>query len=118
MAADPGPKVRVPLDRPQTSEELAFYARSHTVLTICALLLFPPFGLLAIFFAQKVKLLPRHCSSYPQKPIPMLPLLQTKEANQYSDWEDAYLNSARTIWIDVIGILVGLGIIYFCVLYV
>ncbi|XP_059132138.1 transmembrane protein PMIS2-like [Peromyscus eremicus] len=95
MAAEPGPKVRVPLGRPQTSEELAFYAQSHTVLTICALLLFPPFGLLAIFFAQK-----------------------TKEANEYSDWEDAYLNSARTIWIDVIGILVGLGIIYFCVLYV
>lgn len=47
----------------------------------------------------------------------MLPLLQTKEANQYSDWEDAYLNSTRTIWMDVLGILVGLGIIYYYVLF-
>ncbi|XP_076409606.1 transmembrane protein PMIS2 [Peromyscus maniculatus bairdii] len=94
MAEAAGRKVRQPLGRPQTSEELAFYARTHIFLTICALLLCPPFGLLGLLFAHK-----------------------TKEANQYSDWEDAYLNSTRTIWMDVLGILVGLGIIYYYVLF-
>ena len=47
-----------------------------------------------------------------------LPFLQTKEANKKSQWEEAYINSGRTGWLDVFAILIGLGIIYFLVLFV
>ncbi|XP_005400126.1 PREDICTED: uncharacterized protein C11orf91 homolog isoform X4 [Chinchilla lanigera] len=41
----------------------------------------------------------------------------TTEANEKSDWEQAYANSARTGWLDVCAILIGLGLIYGLVLY-
>lgn len=59
------PKNKRQLDRPQTEEELAFYARNHFIMTICAVILFPPFGLAALYFSRQVKLFPRHCSSCP-----------------------------------------------------
>lgn len=57
----PGPKVRTPLDRPQTPEELAFYARNHWELTVLALILFLPLGLPGLHFSREVKLSLRHC---------------------------------------------------------
>ncbi|CAH7364358.1 transmembrane protein PMIS2 [Phodopus roborovskii] len=94
-AERPAPKIRKPLNRPQTTEELGFYAQNHFIMTICAVILFPPFGLIGLYFSRK-----------------------TNEANKDSDWEDAYLNSSRTIWIDVFGILAGLAIIYTYVLLI
>ncbi|XP_027286871.1 transmembrane protein PMIS2-like [Cricetulus griseus] len=94
--AEPQPsKCKKPLNRPQTAEELGFYAPKHKVMTILALLLFPPFGLLALYFS-----------------------FQTDEANKCSDWEVAYTNSTRTMWFDVLGILAGLGLIYAYVLLI
>uniref|UniRef100_A0A8C6FFW2 PMIS2 transmembrane protein n=1 Tax=Moschus moschiferus TaxID=68415 RepID=A0A8C6FFW2_MOSMO len=79
----------------QTTEELLFYAPDYLCLTIVAIILFPPLGIPALLFSRK-----------------------TKEANQKSDWEEAYINSGRTGWLDVFAILVGLGIIYFLALFV
>ncbi|VFV40606.1 riken cdna 4930479m11 gene [Lynx pardinus] len=78
-----------PPEKTQTPEELAFYAPNYLCLTILAVILFPPLGLIAIFFSYK-----------------------TSQANKNSEWEDAYLNSGRTGWLDVFAILIGLGIIY------
>ncbi|XP_045297199.1 transmembrane protein PMIS2 [Leopardus geoffroyi] len=78
-----------PPEETQTPEELAFYAPNYLCLTILAVILFPPLGLIAIFFSYK-----------------------TSQANKNSEWEDAYLNSGRTGWLDVFAILIGLGIIY------
>ncbi|XP_075834266.1 transmembrane protein PMIS2 [Microtus pennsylvanicus] len=89
------PQNKRQLDRPQTEEELAFYARNHFIMTICAVILFPPFGLAALYFSR-----------------------QTDEANKCSDWEGAYANSTRTIWMDVFAILMGLALIYTYVLLI
>uniref|UniRef100_A0A8C6ASV8 Uncharacterized protein n=1 Tax=Monodon monoceros TaxID=40151 RepID=A0A8C6ASV8_MONMO len=78
----------------QTPEELAFHAPDYLCMTIIGILLFPPLGL------------------------PALPFLQTKDANKNSDWEEAYINSGRTGWLDVFAILIGLGIIYYYALFV
>ncbi|XP_065754416.1 transmembrane protein PMIS2 [Phocoena phocoena] len=79
----------------QTPEELAFHAPDYLCMTIIGILLFPPLGLPAGFFCHK-----------------------TKEANKNSDWEEAYINSGRTGWLDVFAILIGLGIIYYYALFV
>ncbi|KAJ1073592.1 hypothetical protein K5549_021090, partial [Capra hircus] len=79
----------------QTREELLFYAPDYLCLTIAAVILFPPLGIPALVFSGK-----------------------TKEANKKSEWEEAYINSGRTGWLDVFAILIGLGIIYFLVLFV
>uniref|UniRef100_A0A673VK35 PMIS2 transmembrane protein n=1 Tax=Suricata suricatta TaxID=37032 RepID=A0A673VK35_SURSU len=78
-----------PLEERQTPEELAFYAPNYMCLTILAVIVFPPLGLIAIFFSHK-----------------------TQQANKNSEWEDAYINSSRTGWLDVFAILIGLGLIY------
>ncbi|XP_008247746.1 transmembrane protein PMIS2 [Oryctolagus cuniculus] len=78
----------------QTKEELAFYAPNYLCMSIFAVLLFFPLGLAACYFSHK-----------------------TTQANRESKWEEAYLNSGRTGWLSVFGILIGLGIIYGCVLY-
>ncbi|XP_047565622.1 transmembrane protein PMIS2 [Lutra lutra] len=83
-----------PPKEPQTPEELAFYAPNYLCLTILAILLFPPLGLIAVFFTYK-----------------------TWQANKNSQWEDAYINSGRTGWLDVFAILIGLGIIYVYALF-
>ncbi|CAO2625907.1 Transmembrane protein PMIS2 [Lemmus lemmus] len=64
-------------------------------MTICAVILFPPLGLAALYFSR-----------------------QTDEANKCSDWEGAYTNSTRTIWMNVFAILVGLALIYTFVLLI
>nr|XP_045011115.1 transmembrane protein PMIS2-like [Jaculus jaculus] len=98
-AAAPGapgasaPPVK-PLGRPQTPEELAFYAPDHFFLTVMAVILCPPLGLAALHFRSQIK-----------------------EDNKNSYWEGAYLNSSRTVWLDVFAILIGLGVIYGLVLY-
>ncbi|XP_060254480.1 transmembrane protein PMIS2 [Ovis aries] len=92
----------------QTREELLFYAPDYQCLTIAAIILFPPLGIPALVFSGKVN----------QNPNLKLPFLQTKEANEKSEWEEAYINSGRTGWLDVFAILIGLGIIYFLVLFV
>ncbi|XP_045041319.1 transmembrane protein PMIS2 [Desmodus rotundus] len=79
----------------QTVEELAFYAPNYKCLTILAIILFLPLGLLALFFSH-----------------------QTLKANKNSDWEEAYVNSGRTGWLAVFAILIGLGIIYYYALFV
>ncbi|XP_029388053.1 transmembrane protein PMIS2-like [Mus pahari] len=84
---------RKPLDRPQTPDELKFYARNHAMLAVVALILFLPFGALALYFSH-----------------------QTNEANKCSAWEDAYRNSSRTMWFNVLAILIFLGLIYVVVL--
>uniref|UniRef100_A0A452V2Y1 PMIS2 transmembrane protein n=1 Tax=Ursus maritimus TaxID=29073 RepID=A0A452V2Y1_URSMA len=81
-----------PPQETQTPEELAFYAPNYLCLTILAAIIFPPLGLI-------------------------LPSLQTSQANKSSQWEDAYINSGRTGWLDVFAILIGLGIIYAYVLF-
>ncbi|XP_062031981.1 transmembrane protein PMIS2 [Lepus europaeus] len=78
----------------QTKEELAFYAPNYLCMAIFAVLLFFPLGLAACYFSHK-----------------------TTQANRESKWEEAYFNSGRTGWLSVFGILIGLGIIYGCVLY-
>ncbi|KAM8963284.1 transmembrane protein PMIS2 [Lycaon pictus] len=78
----------------QTPEELAFYAPNYIYLTILAVITFPPLGLLAVFFSYK-----------------------TMQANKNSQWEDAYINSGRTGWLDVFSILIGLAIIYVYALF-
>uniref|UniRef100_A0A8C0L2L7 PMIS2 transmembrane protein n=1 Tax=Canis lupus dingo TaxID=286419 RepID=A0A8C0L2L7_CANLU len=78
----------------QTPEELAFYAPNYIYLTILAVITFPPLGLLAVFFSYK-----------------------TTQANKNSQWEDAYINSGRTGWLDVFSILIGLAIIYVYALF-
>uniref|UniRef100_A0A8C6W9K2 PMIS2 transmembrane protein n=1 Tax=Nannospalax galili TaxID=1026970 RepID=A0A8C6W9K2_NANGA len=97
MALSPasGPKVRKPLGRPQTPEELAFYARNFFRLSVVAVVFFPPLGLAGLYFSK-----------------------QTDEANQCSDWEDAYRNSNRTVWVDMFSILTGIGLIYLYVLFI
>lgn len=42
----------------------------------------------------------------------MLPPLQAYGANQSSDWEDAYRNSSRALWFDVLAILIFLAVLY------
>ncbi|XP_029335598.1 transmembrane protein PMIS2 [Mus caroli] len=84
-----GAPGRKPLDRPQTPDELKFYARNYTLLAVLALILFLPFGLLALYFSH-----------------------QTNEANKCSAWEDAYRNSSRTMWFNMLAILAFIGIIY------
>ncbi|XP_013377839.1 PREDICTED: putative bifunctional UDP-N-acetylglucosamine transferase and deubiquitinase ALG13 isoform X2 [Chinchilla lanigera] len=117
-SAPPAPEAAPPPDAPpappapeqtptQTQEELDFYAPSYVCLTFTAIILFPPLGMLGLYFSRQGF----------WKPIPMLPSLQTTEANEKSDWEQAYANSARTGWLDVCAILIGLGLIYGLVLY-
>ncbi|XP_073913151.1 transmembrane protein PMIS2 [Castor canadensis] len=79
----------------QTPEELEFYAPVYKHLTIAGIVCFFPLGLAALHFSKK-----------------------TTEANQNSEWEDAYDNSARTVWLAVYAILVGLGLFYGFFLYV
>ncbi|XP_005400125.1 PREDICTED: uncharacterized protein LOC102023997 isoform X3 [Chinchilla lanigera] len=104
-SAPPAPEAAPPPDAPpappapeqtptQTQEELDFYAPSYVCLTFTAIILFPPLGMLGLYFSR-----------------------QTTEANEKSDWEQAYANSARTGWLDVCAILIGLGLIYGLVLY-
>ncbi|KAM5297469.1 transmembrane protein PMIS2 [Glossophaga mutica] len=92
-AAPPGEgeKLEVPT---QTIEELAFYAPDYKCLTVLAIILFLPLGLLALYFSH-----------------------QTLNANKNSDWEEAYNNSGRTGWLAVFAILIGLGIIYYYALF-
>ncbi|XP_073081694.1 transmembrane protein PMIS2 [Manis javanica] len=78
----------------QTPEELTFHATNDLYLTVMAVLFFPPLGLLAVFFCHK-----------------------TWKANRNSKWEDAYINSGRTVWMDVFSILISLGLIYAYALY-
>ncbi|XP_076790060.1 transmembrane protein PMIS2 [Arvicanthis niloticus] len=80
---------RKPLGRPQTADELKFYARNHLLLTILSMIIFLPLGAIGFYFSRK-----------------------TDEANRCSDWVDAYRNSTRTIWLDVFAILIGLGIVF------
>uniref|UniRef100_A0A8C6GJZ8 PMIS2 transmembrane protein n=1 Tax=Mus spicilegus TaxID=10103 RepID=A0A8C6GJZ8_MUSSI len=87
------PPERKPLDRPQTPDELKFYARNYALLALLALILFLPFGILAIYFSN-----------------------QTNKANKCSEWEDAYRNSSRTMWFNMLAILAFIGIIYILVL--
>ncbi|XP_045428322.1 transmembrane protein PMIS2 [Pipistrellus kuhlii] len=79
----------------QTAEEVAFYAPNYICLTILAIICFFPLGCLAMYFSHK-----------------------TTKANKKSKWEEAYINSGRTGWLDVFAILIGLGLLYFLVLYV
>nr|KAF6411341.1 PMIS2 transmembrane protein [Rousettus aegyptiacus] len=78
----------------QTPEELAFHAPIYLGLTILAVIIFPPLGAPAAFFCYK-----------------------TWRANKKSEWEQAYVNSSRTGWLDVLAILIGLGIIYYYILF-
>uniref|UniRef100_A0A8C3VV80 PMIS2 transmembrane protein n=1 Tax=Catagonus wagneri TaxID=51154 RepID=A0A8C3VV80_9CETA len=78
----------------QTPEEMSFYAPNYLCLSIVALIIFPPLGIPAIIFSRK-----------------------TTEANKNSKWEEAYINSGRTGWLDVFAILIGLGLIYYFVLF-
>ncbi|KAK2491228.1 hypothetical protein MC885_011005 [Smutsia gigantea] len=74
---------------------------------------FPPLGLLAVFFCHKVSSpSPRVSQAGLRNPLLKLPSLQTWKANRNSKWEDAYINSGRTVWMDVFSILIGLGLIY------
>ncbi|KAB0347835.1 hypothetical protein FD754_012692 [Muntiacus muntjak] len=107
--APPGAPDAAAPEVKQTKEELLFYAPEYTCLTVVALILFPPLGIPALVFSGKVGL---------RNPNLKLPFLQTKEANKKSQWEEAYINSGRTGWLDVFAILIGLGIIYFLVLFV
>ncbi|XP_070307965.1 transmembrane protein PMIS2 [Odocoileus virginianus] len=93
--APPGAPGAAAPEVQQTKEELLFYAPEYTCLTVVAFILFPPLGIPALVFSGK-----------------------TKEANKKSQWEEAYINSGRTGWLDVFAILIGLGIIYFLVLFV
>ncbi|XP_075392791.1 transmembrane protein PMIS2 [Tenrec ecaudatus] len=111
--AEPGateafPKKVRPEDL-QTAEERDFYAPNYLYLTILSVILFFPLGIPAAFFCYQVQGSP--------KPTSTLPSLQTFKANQESRWEDAYVNSGRTCWLDVFAILIGLGIIYYYVLF-
>ncbi|XP_044788174.1 transmembrane protein PMIS2 [Bubalus bubalis] len=90
----PGAEAQPPVIT-QTREELLFYAPDYLCLTIVAVILFPPLGIPALIFCVK-----------------------TRGANKKSQWEEAYINSGRTGWLDVFAILIGLGIIYFLVLFV
>nr|XP_045368886.1 transmembrane protein PMIS2 [Camelus bactrianus] len=94
--APPAPEVppSAAQEPTQSPEELAFYAPDYFYMTIVAALLFPPLGIPAILFSRK-----------------------TEEANKKSNWDKAYINSGRTGWLDVFAILIGLGIIYYCVLF-
>lgn len=56
-----------PPEETQTPEELAFYAPNYLCLTILAVILFPPLGLIAIFFSYKVK---QHLCDGPSCPLP------------------------------------------------
>lgn len=56
MDTDQEAPGRKPLDRPQTADELKFYARNYVGLAVLALLLFLPFGVLALSFSYQVKL--------------------------------------------------------------
>ncbi|XP_066206311.1 transmembrane protein PMIS2 [Saccopteryx leptura] len=78
----------------QTPEELAFYAPEYLCLTILAVILFFPLGLVAAYFSYK-----------------------TMQDNKQSSWEAAYVNSGRTGWLNVFAILIGLGIIYYALLF-
>lgn len=55
-----GAPGRKPLDRPQTPDELKFYARNYVMLALLAMILFLPFGILAIYFSIQVKVSPPH----------------------------------------------------------
>lgn len=48
------------LGRPQTDDELKFYARNYFCLTIIGMVFFLPFGLMALYFSRQVKLSPAH----------------------------------------------------------
>nr|KAF6286244.1 PMIS2 transmembrane protein [Myotis myotis] len=94
-AADvpPGEDQKLP-EPTQTTEELEFYAPNYIFLTILATICFFPLGCLAIYFSHK-----------------------TTKANKESNWEEAYINSGRTGWLDVFAILIGLGILYYYALF-
>ncbi|KAM6223706.1 transmembrane protein PMIS2 [Rhynchocyon petersi] len=88
------PKAPAEPEPDQTAEELAFYAPDYFYLSIIAALLFPPLGIPGAYFSYK-----------------------TTTANRASSWEEAYINSGRTGWLDAFAIIIGLGIIYYCALY-
>ncbi|XP_059521415.1 transmembrane protein PMIS2 [Myotis daubentonii] len=89
----PGEDQKLP-EPTQTAEELEFYAPNYICLTILATICFFPLGCLAIYFSRK-----------------------TTKANKKSNWEEAYINSGRTGWMDVFAILIGLGILYYYALF-
>ncbi|ELK05781.1 hypothetical protein PAL_GLEAN10000942 [Pteropus alecto] len=92
--ATPATEAKEPEDPIQTPEELAFHAPTYLFLTILAVIMFPPLGLPAAFFCYK-----------------------TWRANKKSEWQQAYVNSSRTGWLDVFAILIGLGILYYYILF-
>ncbi|XP_045702608.1 transmembrane protein PMIS2 [Phyllostomus hastatus] len=92
--AAPPVEAEKPEEPTQTVAELAFYAPNYKCLTLLAIILFLPLGLLAVYFSHK-----------------------TLKANKNSDWEEAYINSGRTGWLAVFAILIGLGIIYYFSLF-
>uniref|UniRef100_A0A2K6LZG0 PMIS2 transmembrane protein n=1 Tax=Rhinopithecus bieti TaxID=61621 RepID=A0A2K6LZG0_RHIBE len=104
----PAEVPKEPQEPTQTPEELAFYAPNYLCLTIFAVLLFPPFGLAALYFSYQ---------GSTQKPTSVLPPLQTTKANKNSEWEEAYTNSGRTGWLSAFAVMIGLGLIYGLVLY-
>uniref|UniRef100_A0A2K5KNE8 PMIS2 transmembrane protein n=1 Tax=Cercocebus atys TaxID=9531 RepID=A0A2K5KNE8_CERAT len=104
----PGEVPKEPQEPTQTAEELAFYAPNYLCLTIFAVLLFPPFGLPALYFSYQ---------GSTQKPTSVLQPLQTMKANKNSEWEEAYTNSGRTGWFSAFAVMIGLGIIYGLVLF-
>ncbi|XP_063134009.1 transmembrane protein PMIS2 [Rattus norvegicus] len=96
--------ARQPLGRPQTEDEKKFHARNHILLSLFSIIVFLPLGVVGLYFSIQ--------HFWPQKPIPMLPPLQAYGANQSSDWEDAYRNSSRALWFDVLAILIFLAVLY------
>ncbi|KAM8774767.1 transmembrane protein PMIS2 [Rhynchonycteris naso] len=101
--------IEVRQETTQTPEELAFYAPDYFFLTILAVILFFPLGLIAAYFSYK--------KAEFRNPHLKLPPLQTMQDNKQSSWEAAYVNSGRTGWLNVFAILIGLGIIYYCLLF-
>ncbi|XP_063108480.1 transmembrane protein PMIS2 [Cavia porcellus] len=85
---------RKPDSSKQSPQEKALRAPPHTFLTIVAIILFPPLGLAGFYYNR-----------------------QTIKANQNKDWDEAHRNSARTGWLDVFAILIGLGLIYVFALF-
>ncbi|XP_048647220.1 transmembrane protein PMIS2 [Marmota marmota marmota] len=96
--------------KPQSPEELAFYAPNHLCLVVLGILLCPPLGILA--FKERKK------SFLVQKLTTMLSPLQIMLANHNSEWEQAYKSSRKTGWLSVFSILGGLAIIYLLFLYI
>uniref|UniRef100_A0ABK0LDH5 Uncharacterized protein n=1 Tax=Rattus norvegicus TaxID=10116 RepID=A0ABK0LDH5_RAT len=81
--------ARQPLGRPQTEDEKKFHARNHILLSLFSIIVFLPLGVVGLYFS-----------------------IQAYGANQSSDWEDAYRNSSRALWFDVLAILIFLAVLY------